>query len=643
MYKTLSRLTSLIRILAIVTLSVGAVHAQERRPLVLEGTSTIYERVLTRPGAELHLRPGAGATRIYPAFQPLYVFARSAGWLEVGPSASRAPEGWVSEDSAVQWKQNIVAAFTNASGRQRQLMFQTEDDLRALMQNEALAALQAQLVQQADDGQLPTSSGVVAVEPAEFVNIRDQLYLMPILDFLMDVHPLNYEETLLMKLASIPLEEEAATIPAAAAPADDFDAGVVFVLDTTQSMQPYIDRTQIALQRIVEQIRGTDVGRLINFGVVAFRDNNDAVPGLEYRTRELVPLARRDDQAPVLDAIYGARNVATANSPGFNEDSLAGVEDALDLTDWDQGGANPFDARYIILVTDAGPKDSRDPNARSAIGPAELQRDAEGRNVVIMTLHLKTPTGGEANHAYAAGSYRALSRFREQQYYYPIDGGSEQSFEDTVTRVVTALTDHLRVARGEETVLSPEEAGPELVELGRAMRLAYLGARQGTQAPSVVESWVSAQATENPLRRAFEPRLLVTKNELATMSEFIRDLARLGDQIQDSQDAANFFDQIQGVIARMAQNPDRLVNADANSVGGALEFLERLPYRSQLLQISQDDFVSSPMFRRPIVDNLYQKQVQYLKWLQDSSVWTPLYEGAPDGEYVFAMPFDVLP
>jgi hypothetical protein len=117
----------------------------------------------------------------------------------------------------------------------------------------------------------------------------------------------------------------------------------------------------------------------------------------------------------------------------------------------------------------------------------------------------------------------------------------------------------------------------------------------------------------------------------------------LGDQIQDSQDAANFFDQIQGVIARMAQNPDRLVNADANSVGGALEFLERLPYRSQLLQISQDDFVSSPMFRRPIVDNLYQKQVQYLKWLQDSSVWTPLYEGAPDGEYVFAMPFDVLP
>ncbi|MEM9433020.1 MAG: vWA domain-containing protein [Pseudomonadota bacterium] len=629
-------------VLALALILPGSLGAQQR-PMILDGTSTIYERVLTRPGTTLHVSPGAGASSTYPAFQPLYVFERSAGWISVGPSANLPPEGWVSEDSAVQWKQNIVAAFTNAAGRQRQLMFQSEDDLRALMENEALAVLQGQLVNQADNGQLDLASGVVGVEPSEFVNIREELYLMPILDFIEDTHPLNYEDTLLMKLASVPLQEEAASLPTATATTDDFDAGVVFVLDTTQSMQPYIDATQVALSRIVEQIRGTDVGRLINFGAVGFRDNNDAVQGLEYRTRELVELARREDQAPVLTAIEAARNVATANSPGFNEDSLAGVEDALDLTNWDQDGGNPFDARYIILVTDAGPKDSRDPNARSTIGPAELQRDAEGKNVVVMTMHLKTPVGGEANHAYAAGSYRALSTFRGQQFYYPIEGGSEAAFEETVTRVVTALTDHVRVARGEETVLSPEETGEELLELGLAMRLAYLGARQGTQAPSVVESWVSEKGTSNPLKRAFEPRLLVTKNELATMAEFIRDLARLGDQIQDSEGAENFFSQIQGVIARMAQNPDRLVNADAENVGGALEFLERLPYRSQLLQINEADWTGSAMFRRPIVDGLFQKQIQYVKWLQDSSVWTPLYEGAPDGEYVFAMPFDVLP
>ena len=51
----------------------------------------------------------------------------------------------------------------------------------------------------------------------------------------------------------------------------------------------------------------------------------------------------------------------------------------------------------------------------------------------------------------------------------------------------------------------------------------------------------------------------------------------------------------------------------------------------------------SAMFRRPVIDGMAQKLALYRKWLYDSSVWTALYEGAPDGETVFAMPFDALP
>ena len=43
------------------------------------------------------------------------------------------------------------------------------------------------------------------------------------------------------------------------APTDDkFDAGIVFVFDTTQSMRPYIESTQKAVQRIVDDLAGTD-------------------------------------------------------------------------------------------------------------------------------------------------------------------------------------------------------------------------------------------------------------------------------------------------------------------------------------------------------------------------------------------------
>jgi len=634
-----------LAVLALAALSwlapTGTGHAQTARPLVIDGTSTVFQRVLTRPGAALHETAGGPELRRYPPFQPLYVFARAEGWVQVGPSPRAAAEGWVEEARVVDWKQNIVAAFTNPASRQRSLMFGTAEGLRGFMENESLVDLQARLIDKADRGLLVPEDDVVTIEPENFVNIRDNLYLMPILDFSEEIHPLNYEPNLLLQAASIPLEDG---LPQAGgtAPGGDFDAGVVFVLDTTMSMGPFIDRTQKALSRIVNDIEGTEVGARINFGAIAFREDPEAVPGLEYRTKMLIPLERRFVQAPVIRAISEATKVATVSTIGFNEDSLAGVEDAIDEIDWDQGGNDPFDGRYIILVTDAGPNDPRDPYSRSEIGPVELQRDAEGRNIVIMTLHLKTASGA-GTHDYAAEQYRKLSRFGQRRFYYPIEGGSEEEFEATVTTLITALTDHVRAARGEATVLDDAATGEDLRALGREMRLAWLGAREGTRAPDMIRGWVSERAAEKPSALAVEPRLLISKNELATMAELLEKLVALAESTRDETGARSFFDQVQGVLAAMAQNPDTVVDAGAETLGGALEYLERLPYRSQLLQMDQQTWAQSALRRRPIIDGMRQKLALYRKWLYDGSVWTALYDGAPDGDLVFAMPFDTLP
>lgn len=617
----------------------GPASAQDR-PLLVEGKQTVHQRVLTRPDALLFDEQGGEATRRLPAFQPFYVYGAEPGWYQVGPSLTSGPTGWLRAGSAVMWKQNIVAAFTNPAGRKRQLLFESEDRLRWLMEHEALREMQSLLLTQVEQDSLPPERGVVAAEPAEFVDIVQELYLMPILDFTQDLHPLTYEDNLLMKLASVPLREEGED---RAPQKDDFDVGIVFVFDTTQSMDPYIARTQTAVERIVRGIQGTEIGDRVHFGVVAFRDNPEGAPGLDYRTRTLLPLARRSDKTAVLATIRAATEVATVSSPGFNEDSLAGVEDALELTDWDAGGTDPFDSRIVILVTDAGPKDPRDPNARSPIGPKELQAAAQAKGVAMMTLHLQTRSGGEAQHAYARRQYQDLSRFHGETYYYGIKNGAPEVFEAKVSELVTVMTDMIRTARDEAPVLQPDDTGDELQALGRAMRLAYLGRLKGTQAPDVIEGWVSQKAVEDPGKLAFEPRLLVTKNELATMADLLSEYYDLGEQTRDAEDASAFFTQVQGVIARMAQNPDRLVATEADTLGGALEFLEDLPYRSQLLQIDRAYWESSPMNRRMILDGMRQKLTQYRKWLLDPDVWTPLHDGAPDGEHVFAMPFDVLP
>ncbi len=644
-YDMTGLLRSAAAVLAVIGWAFGAAPgAQAQTPLLMGETSTVYQRVLTRPAAGLYDAPGGRALDAYAAFQPFYVFQRQDGWVQVGPSAARPPIGWMKDDQVVDWKHNIIAAFTNPAGRSRQLVIDTEDDLRALMAEENLAAIEERLVAEASAGTVDGQFGVVSVEPAEYVNIRDSLYVMPILDFVEDLHPLNYEDILLMQIASINKDEERLPVEHPVDEDDQFDVGIVFVLDTTSSMRNYIERTRKVLQDTVRQIAGTDIGGLVNFGVVGFRDNVDAVPEIGYRTKILADLKRRTDETEVLNALAEATEVTTVSTPGFNEDSLAGVEDAIDLIDWDQLKTNgdPINARYVILVTDAGPKDVRDPNARSAISALELQAEAEDRNIALMSLHLKTP-GGSGTHDYAAGAYRQLSRFAGREFYFPIEGGSEQAFEGVANRLVTAITDHVRTLQGEEAVLDESEVDENLKGLFKAAELAWLGAKTGAKAPDVITGWVSDKAIEAPQTLAFEPRLLVSKNEMATMAEVLDRLIGLAEQSRGADDMQTFFGQVQGVIQQAVTDPQRLAEVNDQTVGRSLEYLTRLPYKSQILQLTEDRWLQSAMMRRGIIDGMRQKLTQYRKWLFDPSAWTEPYEGAPDGEYVFAMPFEVLP
>ncbi|MEM1076508.1 MAG: VWA domain-containing protein, partial [Pseudomonadota bacterium] len=64
------------------------------QPLLVEGTNTVYQRVLTRPSAPLYAAVDGSVIEDVPAFQPYYVFGENNGWIEAGPSVARAPVGW---------------------------------------------------------------------------------------------------------------------------------------------------------------------------------------------------------------------------------------------------------------------------------------------------------------------------------------------------------------------------------------------------------------------------------------------------------------------------------------------------------------------------------------------------------------------
>ena len=300
----------------------------------------------------------------------------------------------------------------------------------------------------------------------------------------------------------------------------------------------------------------------------------------------------------------------------------------------------------MILVTDASPKNPRDPNARSDLDTASLQIKAEDEGVAIVTIHAKTP-GGAANHATAEQLYRALSQFGDDNFYIPIERGEQAAFQREVTRFVDGFIAGVRSAMGLDA--DPDAVAPsaEIDRLNIAMRLAYLGAQRGTTAPPVFESWVSDKALEDARINALEPRLLVSKAELSTLSTIIETILDIAEtNAAGGGGQSDFFDQIRDAMIGFAQDPNMVVNTDFDTLGEAFgASLADLPYRSQLMDITPSRWANSGTLQREVLDQLRARLVLYRRWSTDPETWTDLTPDEPsdDSEEVFAMPFSALP
>ena len=104
----------------------------------MEGKKTLYQRVLTRPGASLKREAGDGPGAQQPAMTRLYVYSRKTvgdkAWLEVGLTAKGHVDGWLREDTTLPWNQQMALAFTNPAGRDRSLLFKERKDLQNIVE-----------------------------------------------------------------------------------------------------------------------------------------------------------------------------------------------------------------------------------------------------------------------------------------------------------------------------------------------------------------------------------------------------------------------------------------------------------------------------------------------------------------------------
>jgi hypothetical protein len=625
--------------------------AQQGRPLLLEGKRALYQRVIAVPGASLAEAAGeeTNAPRPVTPFTVFYVYGREQAdgreWLRVGVDSNGEIDGFLPADQAVEWRQALTVGFKDPAKQPRVLLFEQRDPLRALVEQNDSAAYEA-LRRRAVDGEV-VDSAIAAIQPDGFIDIRRNFYLVPILsheDVLVGDNPAR-----LLQVASVPLRSAAAENP--------YGAGIVFVIDTTKSMQPYIERTRVAVRRVYEQLEAEGLEGRVSYGLVGYRDSTQAVPALGYVSRLFADLTASGERF-----MREVRNVQAANvsSEGFDEDAYAGIVRAFDEIDW----AGEF-ARYVVLITDAGPRLPGDPLATTGLGTAELRAKLLDRGISPWVIHLRTPAGAdEGDHAFAEAEYRALSDVEGiGSFYYPVEAGSVEDFGAALEAMMEQLTAQVRAAaagfqplhsawrslgEGEDGELTSFQQ--KVARLGYALRMEHLQQSGAAEAaPALFNAWMVDRDPANPSERAVDVRVVLSRDQLSDLHDV---LMRILERAEEGALAPqSFLDELRSLAAIVSRDPESVESAADGSRGASLaelgymrEYIDGLPYQSEVMDLDLSSWQQWSAQQQFEFINQLDSKVAYYKALHDNlDLWVSLDGGAVDGDSLYPLLLEALP
>ena len=647
---------------AVATLLLANAAWAQTTPLLQPGKKSIYQRVLTTPECQLHETAGDTKGKAVAAFSRFYLYEKAdvAGktWLKVGPDTRGKISGWLPQACTVDWKMQLTLAFTNPANRDPVLFFKDKKTLEQIVDAEMPAKIVEPIVTTLNNtGKAP---GVVAKEPELAVDQQKNFYLLPIFEA-EELYTQAGEPLRVLNVASVSKQTDSQPAkPSTSSSTDNqtslkaFSAAVVFVIDSTISMGPYIERTREAVRSITTDVEAAGLGERVKFGLVAYRGNTSATPGLEYVSKLFVDPTTVKSGADFLQKISDLA-AAKVSTIGFDEDAYAGLSTALTDIEWNQ-----FGARYIVLITDAGAVTGSDDLSTTKSDAAQIRIAAKERGVAIYVLHLKTPAG-RRNHPQAQAQYEdlAFNPVVNKPLYYPVDAGSVDSFGQMVDGLSQSIVQQAKLAYegqlsiGSALTAKTTEPADNKVDqikrdaqlMGYAMQLAYLGEVQGTKAPSVFKAWVADRDLSNPTRATTDVRVLLTKNQLSDLSTSVKTILDAANQSHIS--PAVMFDQLRSVAATMGRDPNQLNQQQQTQLAelGLLgEYLQDLPYKSDVLNLDEATWTSwSAAQQQQFIRNLSSKLSLYRTFNADLDRWVSLAEGADPGEDVYPVPLEALP
>lgn len=569
--------------------------------------------------------PDAPVRRQVGPMEFFFVLARQDGWYRVA-TRETVPAGTqlgflAVEDVVEWWHREAIGLLPRASGRQRARFYADP------------ARWQDGFTRWPDPPR--RDEAALGIEPERLGNAA---FVMPVLEaregVTLDVDGSVHD---LYRVAFV----VAPPAGAAAAPAapdhalrdalGGFLVDVVFCVDVSGSMQPYIDAVREAIARVAADLRERhpDLRDRFRFGLVTFRGPGEAEVACTLEegrdhARFLARVAALDDDGGVDDG----------------EDVVSGMKLALTAMDWCDVGF-----KQVVLVGDEaafGPDNhpERNPTGLSIQDLLAIAQPVEGavRPLdalrvcrVISTVEVQRPVNGARLDALRTRQFSELAGLGDGAHFpgeaFRFAAGEVRGMRDALVADLTRRIEGARAVAGIVDQDAPQALPPG--PLDRDPRFAGVPApfremiellrpTDGLEALPVREGWVSSfDAFGAPV---VTERFLVSRARLRRLQQTVELVATELDL--PGVNPAVLVQMLQQRLAAMSIDHDL---GPATPLAVVLEIVGGLPIRTPLMELTPEQVAAmTPADRGRVVDKLARMARAFDEQLATPGLWFKL-------------------
>lgn len=625
--------------------------------VVVDTRTAVDKQVLARPKSPLFndSKGVAKAERKLKSFERLFVFGKENGLINVGDTRM-APIGWMKEEDTVDWPHSIVVEYGEYGGPEKRypvLYFKDEQALNDVVdageqRREKVMKFYEEVEKATEEGRkLPQDYPIVCMEPGQ-ISRELKLNINPVLES--KFVELDGKQARMLRVTAAGEDRGATTFDnpdymrqlqknrdiakkTDRDALDGVDLDLVFVLDMTGSMQPWVNGLFAAMGDLAKsmELNPKSSGR-VRLGLWGYQDN-PGFSGIQYLTKCFTPtLLNAKDFTAVLNGL----KVNKMTPDTYPEDVFAGVNDAIRKTKWRSKN------RIVMVIGDAPGHTTTGKGGRADIDAPQVRQIATDAGVQMVALAIKDSSNPDyvQYHSTLESQFKILAtNGNYAPAYLSVSEGGQRSFTETMRRLVGELAEQKTLNQPialevKDPVL---EIARSLLESAKVRLVAEVVDKEGKSVvPRDINGWVLDRDLIKPEITSLEPKLLVTKTELNSLLKTTEDLIRKAQGAKII--GGDFFDAVLKAVAGSASN-----NRTENLKERLPDFIKGLPYKSEFMEKSKDWWASaSQQDQDRFISEMKAKLSYYRTVNENPALWKPLSREAASGDHVAAIPLSQL-